>query len=61
MACWHDSGSSRRNSQVDLRRWNSEQCFGSIELFPSAELKRCRVLCQGSLEEGFIPTSLMTV
>eukprot|EP00959_Pyramimonas_sp_CCMP1952_P179251 3747464-Pyramimonas_sp.AAC.1 len=52
MAFWHDSGSSRRNCQVDPWRWNPENnvllCFmvfkrlSSNEAVPSLEMTRCR-------------------
>eukprot|EP00959_Pyramimonas_sp_CCMP1952_P043454 908760-Pyramimonas_sp.AAC.1 len=41
MAFWHDSGSSRRNSQVDPWRWNSENhvlaCFRVFKRLSSHE------------------------
>eukprot|EP00959_Pyramimonas_sp_CCMP1952_P081620 1705109-Pyramimonas_sp.AAC.1 len=54
MGFWHDSGSSRRNSQVDPVRWNPENnvlaCsrlfrrVSSNEAVPSMEMNRCRGL-----------------
>eukprot|EP00959_Pyramimonas_sp_CCMP1952_P246843 5159311-Pyramimonas_sp.AAC.1 len=50
-AFWHDSGTSRRSSQVYPWRWNAENnvlaCFGvfkrmsSNEAGPSVEMNRC--------------------
>eukprot|EP00959_Pyramimonas_sp_CCMP1952_P435432 9117711-Pyramimonas_sp.AAC.1 len=49
MAFWHNSGSSRRNNEVDPWRWNPENnvvaCFrvfkrlSSIEAVPSLEIE----------------------
>eukprot|EP00959_Pyramimonas_sp_CCMP1952_P213095 4458568-Pyramimonas_sp.AAC.1 len=39
MAFWHDSGSSRRNKQVDP--WQSrEQCFGMLQTLQTVDFRR---------------------
>eukprot|EP00959_Pyramimonas_sp_CCMP1952_P097894 2045844-Pyramimonas_sp.AAC.1 len=64
MAFWHDSGSSRRNSQVDPWRWNPENnvlaCFRvfkralSNEAVPSIGMNRCKGLMKGAWREGLL-------
>eukprot|EP00959_Pyramimonas_sp_CCMP1952_P036890 771679-Pyramimonas_sp.AAC.1 len=60
MALWCDSGSSRRNCQVDPWRWSAGDgalaCFmvfkwlSPNEAFPSAEMNLCRGTWEGSSE-----------
>eukprot|EP00959_Pyramimonas_sp_CCMP1952_P401880 8420915-Pyramimonas_sp.AAC.1 len=41
MALWHDSGSSRRRSQVDTQRWNAENnAFGMRQNLQTVVVQR---------------------